>query len=129
MLSKALIGVIIAMSVTGYLYYTSTQTQLMQYAAEVNVLRNAHAVQQESINKLESALQNQAQQLNELYASNAAAEAELNRYMSIFSRHDLTRLASARPGLIETRINNGTKDVFNTLTQTSIDISSYSNNP
>ncbi len=35
------------------------------------------------------------------------AERETRRLNDIFSRHDLTRLARARPGLIERRINAG----------------------
>ena len=44
---------------------------------------------------------------------------ELNRekqtYLKIFKDHNLTRLARAKPGLIETRINNGTRKVFGAL--------------
>ena len=46
---------------------------------------------------------------------NAEIEAEAQRYLAIFARHDLSRLAAAKPGLIETRINKGTKDVFRTI--------------
>ena len=44
---------------------------------------------------------------------------ELNRekqtYLKIFKDHNLTRLARARPGMIEKRINNGTQRVFEAL--------------
>jgi chromosome segregation ATPase len=44
---------------------------------------------------------------------------ELNRekqtYLKIFKDHNLTRLARARPGMIEKRINNGTQKVFEAL--------------
>jgi hypothetical protein len=44
---------------------------------------------------------------------------ELNRekqtYLKIFKDHNLTRLARAKPGMIETRINNGTRKVFEAL--------------
>jgi len=39
----------------------------------------------------------------------------MSRYLDIFSRHNLSKLAAARPGLIETRVNNGTKEVFDAL--------------
>lgn len=44
---------------------------------------------------------------------------ELNRekqtYLKIFKDHNLTRLARAKPGMIEKRINNGTQKVFEAL--------------
>ena len=49
---------------------------------------------------------------------------EMNRYLDIFKRHDLTKLAAAKPGLIETRINKGTKDVFESIEKDSTNIDS-----
>jgi hypothetical protein len=46
---------------------------------------------------------------------NAEIEAEMQRYLDIFKRHDLAKLAAAKPGLIETRVNKGTKDVFESI--------------
>ena len=40
------------------------------------------------------------------------SEASRNRLIEVFGKHDLTRLALKKPGLIETRINNGTKQAF-----------------
>ena len=119
MLSKVLIGIIIAGSIMGYFYYSSTQAMLQQQAALITAFEVKHAEQDRAINALQSNLASQAENLNRLSTENAAAEAELNRYMSIFSRHDLTRLAAARPGLIQTRINNGTNDVFKSLKESS----------
>jgi hypothetical protein len=39
----------------------------------------------------------------------------MSRYLDIFKRHNLSKLAIAKPGLIETRVNNGTKDVFDSI--------------
>lgn len=119
MLNKILIGIIIAGVSIGYFYYNSTQATLQQQAALITAFEVKNQIQENTINQLESSIKYQAEQLNELSASNAAAEAELNRYMSIFSRHDLTRLAAARPGLIQTRINNGTNDVFRSIKESS----------
>ena len=48
----------------------------------------------------------------------------MNRYLDIFKRHNLTKLAAAKPGLIETRVNNGTKEVFEGIEQDSRNIDS-----
>ena len=44
----------------------------------------------------------------------------MQRYLNIFARHDLSKLAAAKPGLIQTRINKGTKDVFDTIENDSV---------
>ena len=48
----------------------------------------------------------------------------MNRYLDIFKRHNLTKLAAAKPGLIEPRVNKGTKDVFDSIEKDSRDIDS-----
>ena len=47
---------------------------------------------------------------------------EMNRYLDIFARHNLTKLASAKPGLIEKRANNATKQVFDSIEDDSRDV-------
>jgi hypothetical protein len=40
---------------------------------------------------------------------------ERDEYLGIFKRHDMTRLARVKPGLIEPRINKGTAQVFRSI--------------
>jgi len=54
----------------------------------------------------------QTSSLKDLQSKNNAIELEMSRYLDIFKRHNLTKLANAKPSLIETRVNNGTKKVF-----------------
>jgi hypothetical protein len=42
----------------------------------------------------------------------------------MFKRHNLTKLAAAKPGLIEPRVNKGTKDVFDSIEEDSRNIDS-----
>ena len=49
---------------------------------------------------------------------------EMSRYLDIFKRHNLTKLAAAKPGLIEPRVNKGTKDVFDSIEEDSRSIDS-----
>ena len=53
-------------------------------------------------NELNQALQAELQE----------AESGLDEIRSKLSSHDLTKLVLAKPGLIETRINNGTSEAF-----------------
>ena len=48
----------------------------------------------------------------------------MNRYMDIFRRHNLNQLAVAKPGLIEKRVNNGTKQVFDSIENDSKELDS-----
>ena len=59
-----------------------------------------------------------------MQSKNQEIEAEMNRYLDIFKRHDLSKLAAAKPGLIEPRVNKATKEVFNGIEQDSRDIDS-----
>ena len=54
----------------------------------------------------------QTSSLNNLQTQNKTIELEMSRYLDIFKRHNLTKLANAKPSLIEKRVNNGTKQVF-----------------
>jgi hypothetical protein len=49
------------------------------------------------------------------------AEDYQNDLLRKLQRHDLTRLTLAKPGLIETRVNNATKQVFEDLESLSRD--------
>jgi len=50
--------------------------------------------------------------INELAVRNQGLARERDEYVSIFRKHDLSKLAKRKPGLIEPRINKGTEEVF-----------------
>ena len=52
-------------------------------------------------------------------ARNAEIQGEMNRYLDVFKRYNLTKLAAAKPGLIEPRANKATKEVFNGIEEDS----------
>ena len=39
----------------------------------------------------------------------------MSEYLDIFRRHNLAKLASAKPGLIEPSVNKRTKEVFDAI--------------
>ena len=49
---------------------------------------------------------------NELQVELAAATKYKDELIEKLQKHDLTRLSLKKPGLIEKRINNGTKQLF-----------------
>jgi len=42
--------------------------------------------------------------------------------MKVFKDHNLTRLARAKPGLIETRVNKATASIFRTIEEESKEV-------
>lgn len=85
-----------------------------------NVALQAAAEQNEAtIRSMESQMAAQVAQIGALTDVNNQIQKERDEYLSIFRKHDLTKLARARPGLIETRINKGTNEVFRQIEEDS----------
>ena len=115
MISKVLIGIILGGGIIGYLYYTNTQAELTELREYNMAMELQVKTQNETIDKMSKQYETQAKALGELTSKNAEIEAEMSRYLDIFRRHDLSKLAAAKPGLIEPRVNNATKEVFDSL--------------
>ena len=124
MLSKILLGVILVMGLGGwFLYSKNIELQRLNSAFE---LRDAE--QKQTIATITESYQTQGNALSELTTKNAEIEGEMNRYLDIFRRHNLTKLAAAKPGLIEPRVNNATKEVFDGIENDSRLISDLDSN-
>ena len=119
-MSKVLIGIIIVMSlITFYLY---NQNKIL--SANNQALEGAVATQEEAIKSLQNDFTLQTNSLLELQSKNQEIQQEMSRYLDVFKRHNLSKLAAAKPGLIESRVNKGTKDVFDSIEEDSRNIDS-----
>lgn len=98
---------------------------LKENAAKLNVAFESEKAARE---RSEQNLQIQLQAVSDLSEKNTEMQAEMDDYLSIFKRHDLTKLARVKPGLIEPRINKGTKDVFEAIEQDSIEVENADSN-
>jgi hypothetical protein len=107
---------------SGLCYYLYQENQKL--LGNVKTLEVAVEVQEQTINQLQSDFALQGQSLLELQSKNQEIEKEMNQYLDIFKRHNLTKLAAAKPGLIETRVNSATKEVFDGIEEDSRDIDS-----
>ena len=76
----------------------------------------------------EKNLKVQLEAVSKLTEKNSAMQEEMDDYLSIFKRHDLTKLARVKPGLIEPRINNGTKKVFEQIEKDSEEVQNADTN-
>lgn len=121
-----MLPLLIVLALGGYGYHTTVVNQKEAKIAQLeanavtlkeNQLRLETALETETQSRIraENNLQTQLQAVGELTAKNNAMQAEMDDYLSIFRRHDLTKLARLRPGMIEPRINNGTSEVFRTI--------------
>lgn len=134
MLSKILFALLIASAIVGGLYYKFSQGTIKDLQQEIlnmqSLLQAQELRQQEQIKTIEALQTNMAKTTEALKAQtkkNAEIEAEKERYLAIFARHDLAKLAAAKPGLIEPRFNKGTKDVFKSIEEDSTLIDSIDN--
>ena len=127
-MSKILIGIIVAMGLSGILYYQFSVVPMknkLEEQAKVILaqdLRNQEQIA--TIEAIQNNLQQTTQALSGLQVQNQQYETEMSEYLDIFRRHNLAKLASAKPGMIEKRANDRTKEVFDAIEADSQRISS-----
>jgi len=110
-MSKVLMGIILVMGIGSYFLYN----QYESVKAENVALTFAVEEQKKTIEVIKENFERQGKALNNLTARNAEIEGEMTRYLDIFKRHNLNKLAIAKPGLIEKRVNDGTTKIFITI--------------
>ena len=110
-MSKILLGVVAVLSIA--LYFLWSQNSQLVSLNQAFELRDQE--QKAAIESLQNDFKVQTEGLIAIQSRNQEIEAEMSRYLDIFKRHNLSKLAAAKPGLIETRVNNGTKDVFDSI--------------
>ena len=101
-----------------------------------NVVLKENSVRLETALETETASREQAEKnlkvqleaVGKLTEANTAMQEEMDDYLSIFKRHDLTKLARVKPGLIEPRINNRTKKVFEQIEKDSEEVQNADSN-
>tara|TARA_R100001463_G_scaffold74909_3_gene128906 strand:+ start:18 stop:410 length:393 start_codon:yes stop_codon:yes gene_type:complete len=109
--SRILLGVVGVLAIA--LYFLWSQNSRLASLNQAFELRDQE--QRAAIESLQSDFKVQTEGLLAIQSRNQEIEAEMSRYLDIFKRHNLSKLAAAKPGLIETRVNNGTKDVFDSI--------------
>ena len=122
-MQQVLIGIILILGLGGYWLYNENQTLSMNNMQ----LEIAVAEQEEAIKVIKESYEKQGAALNQLASKNAQIEAEMNGYLDIFRRHNLNKLAIAKPGMIETRANEQTQSVFEAIENDSKELDSLDN--
>ena len=122
-MQQLLIGIIIVLGLGGFFLYNQNVT-LKENNAKLEI---AIAQQEEAIKVIKESYEKQGASLNQMMSKNAQIEAEMNGYLDIFRRHNLNKLAIAKPGMIETRANDQTSAVFRSIENDSKELDSLDN--
>ena len=110
----------------GYAYHSVTvsnlESEVVQLEANNRTLKENQVQLELAVNTAQASLKaaeenakKQGEAMNKLTLANNELAKEKSNYMKVFKDHNLTRLARAKPGMIEKRINNGTEKVFRML--------------
>lgn len=130
-MSQVLIGIIAAMGIAGYLYYQGAvlpmQNKLEEQANVILAQDLRDQEQKAAIVAIQDNLENTSKALSGMQIQNQQYETQMSEYLDIFRRHNIAKLASAKPGMIEKRVNIRTKEVFNAIEESSRRISSLNN--
>ena len=126
-MSKILMGIMAAMAGGGYLYYQTAVVPMKNKLEEQTAVILAQDLrdqeQKATIAAITANAEKTAAATAQLQQQNQQYEAEMAEYLDIFRRHNLAKIASARPGQVEIRANNRTKEAFDAIEEISIRIS------
>lgn len=111
----ALFGVLGGVFYGGYSYYKDTQARISQLTANNATLKAANQTNEATISELRENVELQAALTQDLQKNLQKAEKYQDKLISQLRKHDLTKLSLKKPGLIETRINDGTKKLFDSI--------------
>ena len=96
----------------GYYYYKDTQERIQTLTENSAKLEIAASTQKQTINTLVADAKKYQQLNKELNNKLEHANDYKNNLIAKLRKHDLTRLSQQKPGLVEKKINNGTKRLF-----------------
>ena len=111
-----ILGGLLFVTITGsgwYINYLGEQVSTLK--GNQIVLETQIQEQNESIERYLEQQKNQQVQLNQLEAEKREAMEDVNRLRKTFAKHDLDKLALAKPGLMQSKINKASARVMSTL--------------
>jgi len=98
-----------------WFYVTSTKATIEELTANNALLESIAEQNKETVRQLRQDITNEQAAIVVLNEALQRSEDSREELIRIYRKHDLTRLATAKPGLIEKRINDGTAKVFDDL--------------
>jgi len=101
------------------------ELQALRDTVIISEYKEAQANNLQQIATIEAHSKEQDQEISEYMVANNRLVEQRDRYLKIFSDHNLSRLARAKPNLIEKRLNSGTASVFRSIEEDSKAISIF----
>lgn len=111
----AVVGLVGGVVYGGYYYYKDTQSRIQTLTENNAKLETAKAIQDQTINTLVEDAKKFAELNNELQIKLTKANEYRDTLIDKLRKHDLSKLSLKKPGLVEKKINNGTKKLFRSL--------------
>lgn len=111
----AIVGILATAGTGAFIYVSSLQERVATLSANNAKLEIVNRTQQETIRRKEQDAKYFRELNTQLNTDLRDANAGIDQLRSILANHDLTRLTLAKPGLIQTRINNATDELFDQL--------------
>ena len=99
----------------GFKMYTDTMNRMQSLANEKAALDVQVQQATAALERQLEVMALQEESLAEMNERAAIVEAQMQDYLKIFKDHDLTRLARAKPGMIESRANKRTDEIFTVI--------------
>jgi hypothetical protein len=99
----------------GYYYYKDTQSRIQTLTENNAKIMAAKAAQDNTINTLIADGEKFDELNKELQSDLDKANSYKNTLIDKLRKHDLAKLSMKKPGLVEKKINNGTKKLFRSL--------------
>ena len=99
----------------GYYYYKDTQSRIQTLTENNAKLETAKAIQDQTIETLIADREKFDKLNKELQVKLEKANEYKNTLIEKLRKHDLAKLSMQKPGLVEKKINNGTKKLFSSL--------------
>lgn len=110
-----IVGIIGSAAYGAKYYYETTQNTIAQLRDNNAKLVVANETNTATINRMQEDAQLLQETIGQLNDSLQMAEVYKDELIGKLQKHDLSRLSVAKPGLIERRINDGTRGVFDDL--------------
>ena len=111
----AVIGLVGGVVYGGYYYYKDTQSRIQTLTENNSKLEVATQQQEQTINTLIEDREKFEELNKELQVKLDKANQYRDTLIDKLRKHDLAKLSLKKPGLVEKKINNGTKKLFRSL--------------
>ena len=111
----AVVGLVGGVVYGGYYYYKDTQSRIQTLTENNAKLETAKAIQDQTIDTLIADREKFDKLNKELQVKLDKANDYKNTLIDKLRKHDLAKLSLKKPGLVEKKINNGSKNLFRSL--------------